>query len=110
MQIKDRPEYARKGAVLTMAGDASVASAISVMSEINYGAMVIVSANQKRIGIVTERDFMRRLLVKALASRQSPVATRYGFCPVARRRLKAGLERDSDEVGGSVKPKLNYQN
>ena len=84
MQIKDRPEYARKGAVLTMAGDASVASAVSVMSEINYGAMVIVSANQKPIGIVTERDFMRRLLVKALASRQSPVASRHAIWLLSR--------------------------
>jgi CBS domain-containing protein len=66
MQIKDRPEYARKGAVLTMTADASVASAVTVMSEKNYGAVVIVSADEKPIGIVTERDFMRRLLAKGL--------------------------------------------
>lgn len=66
MQIKDRPEYARKGAVLTMTADASVASAVTVMSEKNYGAVVIVSADDKPIGIVTERDFMRRLLAKGL--------------------------------------------
>ena len=66
MQIKDRPEYARKGAVLTMTADASVASAVSVMSEKNYGAVVIVSSEQMPIGIVTERDFMRRLLAKGL--------------------------------------------
>ena len=32
------------------------------MSEKNYGAAVIVSGDRKPIGIVTERDLMRRLL------------------------------------------------
>ena len=71
MQIKDRPEYSRKGAVLTMPGDASVASAVAVMSEKNYGAVVIVSPDEKPIGIVTERDFMRRLLAKGLDPAQT---------------------------------------
>ena len=73
MQIKDRPEYSRKGAVLTMSGDASVASAVAVMSERNYGAVVIVSPDDKPIGIVTERDFMRRLLAKGLDPIKTPL-------------------------------------
>ena len=71
MQIKDRPEYSRKGAVLTMPGDASVASAVTIMSEKNYGAVVIISPDEKPIGIVTERDFMRRLLAKGLDPAQT---------------------------------------
>ena len=66
MQIKDRPEFRRKDAVLTMEPDEMVATAVTVMSEKNYGAVVIVSPDQKPIGIVTERDFMRRLLAKGL--------------------------------------------
>ena len=73
MQIKDRPEYSRKGAVLTMSGDASVASAVAVMSERNYGAVVIVSPDDKPIGIVTERDLMRRLLAKGLDPIKTPL-------------------------------------
>ena len=73
MQIKDRPEYSRKGAVLTMSGDASVASAVAVMSERNYGAVVIVSPDEKPIGIVTERDLMRRLLAKGLDPIKTPL-------------------------------------
>ena len=73
MQIKDRPEYSRKGAVLTMSGDASVASAVAVMSERNYGAVVIVSRDEIPIGIVTERDFMRRLLAKGLDPIKTPL-------------------------------------
>ena len=74
MRIKDRPEYARKGEVLTMPADASVADAVIVMSEKNYGAVVIVSADSQPLGIVTERDFMRRLLAKGL----DPAATSLG--------------------------------
>lgn len=66
MKIKDRPEYSRKGIVLTMPAEASVASAVTVMSEKNYGAVIIVSPDDKPVGIVTERDFMRRLLAKGL--------------------------------------------
>lgn len=66
MQIKDRPEFRRKDTVLTMEAGAMVATAVTVMSEKNYGAVVIVSTDQKPIGIVTERDFMRRLLAKGL--------------------------------------------
>ena len=50
MKIKDRPEYTRKGAVLTMPADESVATAVAVMSEKNYGAVVIVSPDDKPIG------------------------------------------------------------
>lgn len=66
MQIKDRPEFRRKDTVLTMEAHAMVATAVTVMSEKNYGAVVIVTTDQKPIGIVTERDFMRRLLAKGL--------------------------------------------
>lgn len=66
MQIKDRPEYRRKGEILTMAPDDKVASAVAIMSERNYGAVVIVSPDNMPVGIVTERDFMRRLLARNL--------------------------------------------
>jgi len=36
------------------------------MSDKNYGAAVIVDKEHKPIGIITERDFMRRLLAKGL--------------------------------------------
>jgi len=52
--------------VLTFGPDAFVAEAVAVMSEKNYGAAVIVGPDRKPLGIVTERDFMRRLLNKRL--------------------------------------------
>jgi CBS domain-containing protein len=66
MKIKDRPEFNRKSAVLTFAPDDTVFSAVQAMSEKNYGAVVVVDPQQKPVGIVTERDFMRRLLNNAL--------------------------------------------
>jgi CBS domain-containing protein len=66
MQIKDRPEFKRKTPVLTFGPDESVASAVKVMSERNFGATVIVNPDNTPLGIVTERDFMRRLLDKGL--------------------------------------------
>lgn len=72
MMIKDRPEYSRKGAVLTMAPETVVIDAVRIMSDRNYGAVVIVNEAQAPIGIVTERDLMRRLLAHGL----DPNATR----------------------------------
>ena len=62
MKIKERPEFKRKSQVLTFAPGDTVFAAVQTMSEKNYGAAVIVSADHRPIGIVTERDFMRRLL------------------------------------------------
>ena len=62
MRIKDRPEFGRKAAVLTFPPDATVLSAVKQMTEKNYGAAVVVGPDAKPVGIVTERDFMRRLL------------------------------------------------
>lgn len=66
MKIKDRPEFRSKAAVLTFVPKALVSEAVAIMSERNYGAAVIVSPDRKPLGIVTERDFMRRLLNKRL--------------------------------------------
>ncbi|PZO06749.1 MAG: signal transduction protein [Alphaproteobacteria bacterium] len=66
MKIKDRPEFRSKATVLTFAPGDRVADAVAVMSERNYGSVVIVDPERKPIGIVTERDLMRRLLHRRL--------------------------------------------
>ncbi len=66
MRIHDRPEYKSKSSVFTLAPDDLVITAVKAMSEKNYGAVVVVDPASKPIGIVTERDFMRRLLNNAL--------------------------------------------
>jgi CBS domain-containing protein len=66
MKIKDRIEFKSKPAVITFSPEDMVMSAIKVMAEKNYGASVIIDKNQKPVGIITERDFMRRILAKGL--------------------------------------------
>jgi len=66
MKIKDRTEFKTKAAVMTFRADDKVIKAVKAMSEKNYGASVIVDKDNKPVGIVTERDFMRRLLAKGL--------------------------------------------
>jgi CBS domain-containing protein len=62
MKIEDRLEFKNKPPVYTLGPDELVITAVKAMSEKNYGAVVVVDAAKKPIGIVTERDFMRRLL------------------------------------------------
>ena len=73
-QIKDRPEFRSKSPVMTFAPDTMVAQAVRAMSEKNYGAAVIIDPSRKPIGIVTERDFMRRLLDKGLDPATTPLS------------------------------------
>jgi CBS domain-containing protein len=74
MKIKDRPEFSSKSAVMTFNPDDTVFTAVQAMSEKNYGAAIVVSADRKPIGIVTERDFMRRLLNKGLDQKTTPLS------------------------------------
>ncbi len=66
MKIKDRTEFKNKPPVLTFSPSEKVIHAVRAMSKKNYGASVIVDNDNKPIGIVTERDFMRRLLAEGL--------------------------------------------
>lgn len=62
MRIKDRPEYGSKPKPLTFGPDTSVQEAVAAMSERNFGSVVIVDSADKVIGMVTERDIMKRLV------------------------------------------------
>ncbi len=74
MKIKDRREFKNKSPVLTFTAQDKVIDAVKVMSEKNYGASVIVDQDNKPVGIVTERDFMRRLLAKGLDPNTTPIS------------------------------------
>jgi CBS domain-containing protein len=74
MKIKDRIEFKTKAPVITFGPDDKVISAIKVMSEKNYGASVIIDAARRPVGIITERDFMRRLLAKGLDPNKTKIS------------------------------------
>jgi CBS domain-containing protein len=90
MKIKDRTEFKSKSPVLTFSSTDKVIDAVIAMSEKNYGASVIVDGDYKPVGIITERDFMRRLLAKGLDANTTPISA------IMSRDLK--LASDEDEV------------
>ena len=74
MKIKDRTDFTSKSTVMTFKPEDTVLTAAQAMSEKNYGAAVVVSPDYKPIGIVTERDFMRRLINKGLDPITTPLS------------------------------------
>jgi CBS domain-containing protein len=74
MKIKDRVEFKSKPPVLSFAATDKVIDAVRAMSEKNYGASVVVDSDNRPVGIVTERDFMRRLLAKGLDANTTPLS------------------------------------
>ena len=62
-----------KGAmVLSVDGNESVYDAISLMAEVNIGA-VLVQNDDTISGIFTERDYLQRIALKSLSSKQTRV-------------------------------------
>jgi CBS domain-containing protein len=70
----DRPEYRSKQQPLTCSPDTSVFDAVTKMAAKNYGAVIIVDAQQKVIGVFTERDVMNKLVAKELDPRTTLVS------------------------------------
>ncbi|MEJ2383189.1 MAG: CBS domain-containing protein [Xanthomonadales bacterium] len=64
----------RKGHnVLTVTGDTSVLDAIRNMSDANIGSIVICD-DAEPIGIFTERDYLRKIVLEGRSSDSTPVA------------------------------------
>lgn len=66
MKIIERMEFQNKAPAMTFTPSDRVIDAVHAMSAKNYGASIIVDPTGRPVGIVTERDFMRRLLDKGL--------------------------------------------
>lgn len=74
MRIMDRPEYPSKPKPLTMTADVTVAEAVAAMSEKDYGSVIIVDGGEKVVGMVTERDIMKRLVNKQRDAEKTKLA------------------------------------
>lgn len=61
-RLVDRPEFKTKPQPITFLAKDKVTEAVDVMSEKNYGSVVIVDSKDKVIGIVTERDIVKKLV------------------------------------------------
>ena len=64
---------ARKGsAVWSISPDATVFEAIQLMDDKNVGALPVAD-NSRLIGIISERDYTRKVILKGLSSKDTPV-------------------------------------
>ena len=59
-------------AVLTIAPTASVFDALKLMSDKNIGALLVME-DEEVAGIITERDYARKVVLKSRSSKQTPV-------------------------------------
>lgn len=62
MRLKDRPEFKRKSRPLTCPLGTSVRSAVAMMADHNYGSILVVDMAGRLVGILTERDILKRLV------------------------------------------------
>lgn len=60
-------------AVYTIAPDASVLDAIRAMAERGIGALLVTRAGEL-VGIVSERDYARKVILRSRSSKDTPVA------------------------------------
>jgi CBS domain-containing protein len=59
-------------AVWSISPDATVFEAIQLMDDKNVGALPVVD-NARLIGIISERDYTRKVILKGLSSKDTPV-------------------------------------
>jgi CBS domain-containing protein len=64
----------RKGnKVSTVSPNLSVIEALEIMSEQNIGALVVIE-DESFIGIITERDYSRKIVLKGKSSSDTPIS------------------------------------
>ncbi|MFQ5609125.1 MAG: CBS domain-containing protein [Woeseiaceae bacterium] len=59
--------------VVSMAPDASVLDAVKLMAEKGIGSVVVMDGTELR-GIVTERDYARKVIIKGRSSETTPIS------------------------------------
>ncbi|TAK81942.1 MAG: CBS domain-containing protein [Betaproteobacteria bacterium] len=59
-------------AVQTITPSASVFEAVKLMAEKNIGALVVME-DEKVLGIITERDYARKIILMGRSSKETPV-------------------------------------
>jgi CBS domain-containing protein len=62
----------RNGEIFTVTPDTTVFDAIKLMVEKNIGAILVLDGD-KLEGIFTERDYMKKIILQGLSSKETPV-------------------------------------
>ncbi|MEQ6248206.1 CBS domain-containing protein [Sulfitobacter sp. HNIBRBA3233] len=90
MQLRDRPEFSNKPKPLTFRKEASVKDAVAAMCDKNFGSVIVVDDDEKVIGVMTERDIMRKLVNHG----RDPASTTVGDLMTSSPRLA----KETDDV------------
>ena len=69
---------AKKKHIISISPEASVFDAIKCMADESIGSLVVLDEDEKLVGIVTERDYARKVIVKGRSSHDTRVADRPG--------------------------------
>lgn len=64
MHIVDIPEFRDKKTILTLDKDTSLHEAAKAMKKYNYGAAIVTDADGKLVGIISERDFLMKVIAE----------------------------------------------
>lgn len=63
----------KSGAIWSVSPEATVYDAIAMMAEKNVGALLVVQ-NEQLVGILSERDYTRKVMLRGKRSRETPVS------------------------------------
>jgi CBS domain-containing protein len=74
MKIKDQPHFKNKPKPVTFSQTDTVQQALDVMCEKNIGSILIINEKNQVIGIVTERDMMKRVLKPQINLKTTPLS------------------------------------
>ena len=66
--LKSKPDHT----IYTIAPTASVFDAVKLMAEKNIGALLVIEGEQI-VGIITERDYARKIVLMTRSSKDTPV-------------------------------------
>jgi CBS domain-containing protein len=68
-----RQILARKPEIYSIDPDATVFEALGQMEEKNIGALLVMKDGRELVGIFSERDYARRMILQGRTSRETPV-------------------------------------
>lgn len=72
MQTVKTMLHNKEAGILSIAPDATVFAAIKLMSEKNVGALLVIDG-EKMVGIITERDYTRKVILEGKSSKEALV-------------------------------------